>query len=534
MKTVGLFASTLLVALGLTGCGGGGGGSTTSTASPSPAAVRAVNQKLTLTRVSWGKNDVIANTKVGAPKVASLSNQLLQLWQWPFRALGHLIPTAYAQVVQSTYPPVTYDPGFLASRKLIRGDLFSLDPIIKVYERDANGQVVLDKDGKPVEITVTCDLSTAEISIIKVFELFADGGDFLTQVDIPDLVKEDCSIQTRRAWLYVTAGGETYDVTTGLYDETTGLPGGVNDVIVAGDPAFNQSATPLVVDSNGVVKYAQLQADKSLKLVQLTTLDAPIVTNVTGSFAYNGQYLLGASTSSSSSSALFFVYEKDSTAFRLFRPGSSDSIGGYGWNTNGYLNVGLDDQGRFLFHHASDYFRALNTSDLTFSEAFSGLTNTAPGATPVVNTSWPIGMFGFQGRYGKWIMSDRGALWNYETRTSLCLMNFPNTSPSVDNCWGGTYVRLWGKYAYAVDRDKNIFVRYDLDTGTGVGFNISNSGFLAKDFKVFKDLAMVEVVQSSTSDRKYVELNFDSNQLIERGVITSGGRTVDTFTPTGG
>ena len=113
-----------------------------------------------------------------------------------------------------------------------------------------------------------------------------------------------------------------------------------------------------------------------------------------------------------------------------------------------------------------------------------------------------------------------------------------NTSTSLTNysncAWGGKYVRLWNKYAYAVDRDMRLFVRYDLDTGLGTSFNLDAAGYLAKSFKVFRNLAMVEVVNVSTSDRKYVELNFDDNKFIERGIITSGGRTVDTFTSIGG
>lgn len=519
----------LSLVLIISGCGGGGGGNTSNLTSgtdtntnPSPSSntvVTANGHKLSLVQVAWAKNDIIASTKLPTTVagVSVLKQQIQNL-------LNRFIPTAYAITYQPTYPPVTYDPSFQASRKLINGNLVKLDPVVKIYQRDSNGKIVLDSNGLPIEVLVTCDLSNVEISITQVYELFASGPDFLANVNVPDTVLSDCRVTTRQSWIYVTGAGLTFDVTSAFAN-------GVKDIIPAGDPAFNQSDTPLIIDTSGIVKYAQIQADKTLKIVQLTSPDAPIETSYTGAIAYDGRYLLGASRFDAAQSATYFVYQRDSNSFRIFRPGSSS----FGWETNFYLSTGLDDQGRFLFHYASSEFQALNTSNLSYANAFSPPSNIS---APPTTSNFPGNMYGLQGRYGKWLMSDRGVIWNYETKQSLCLMTYPNTSTSLTNysncAWGGKYVRLWNKYAYAVDRDMRLFVRYDLDTGLGTSFNLDTAGYLAKSFKVFRNLAMVEVVNVSTSDRKYVELNFDDNKLIERGIITSGGRTADTFTSIGG
>jgi hypothetical protein len=232
--------------------------------------------------------------------------------------------------------------------------------------------------------------------------------------------------------------------------------------------------------------------------------------------------LLGASSAANNfQSATYFAFKKNSTQFNVVRPA--------GWDTNYYLSTILDHNGQILFHYASNMFKVLNTSDWSYTDFILA------GIDIADTSGFPGNMYGAQGRYGKWILSDRGVLWNYETKQSLCLMTYPVVDASnYNNCaWGGKYVRLWGRYAYIVDRDANNFVRYDIENSTGVAVSLASKGYIATDFKVFKNLAMIQVVNSKNSDKKFIEFNFESGSVADRGIISLGGRKVDTFTSIG-
>ena len=417
-------------------------------------------------------------------------------------------------MTQPTYPPLTYDPNFSISRKLLNGNLTRIDPIVKYFE--------IDSSGNKVEKKIQCDFNNAEINIKKSYELNTVTGDMLVLADVPNTVDQNCKVGFKATILYAKGSGAVYDVTTAFKNE-------IADVVLANDPGFNNSNSPLVVDSTGLIKIMELQSNGSLILTDLNTVSAPINTNYAGSYAYDGKILIGASAGANGfQSATYFVFQKGSAAFKIFRPTGS------GWDTNYYLSSILDDQGRILFHYASIEFQVLNTNDwshqaLIPSDPSLGFPNSGGGA------GWVGNMFGAQGRYGKWILSDRGVLWNYETKQSACLMTYPNIDTADYNkcAWGGKYVRLWGRYAYAIDKNADNFVRYDVSTGKGVAVSLASKGYIVKGFTVFRDLAMVEVVNSLNSDKMFVEVNYETGAVTDRGVISLGGRSVDTFIPIG-
>ena len=513
----------------LTGCGGGGGGgsentpsgTTPSATTPSATTDLAPNgQILTITSLTLSPSDVIATTKPTTQTVAIWSI-FQSIENYSHRFINKIIPSSFAVVTQPTYPPLTYDSTFSVSRKLINGNLTRIDPTVKYFETDVNGN--------KVEKKIQCDFNNTEINIKKSYELNIMTGDMLVLADVPNTVDKNCKVGFKATILYAKSSGEVYDVTTAFKNE-------ISDVVLANDPGFNNSNSPLVVDSTGLIKVMELQSNGSLVLTDLNTVSAPINTNYTGSYAYDGKMLIGASADSNGfQSATYFVFQKGSTAFKIFRPT------GAGWNTNFYLSSILDDQGRILFHYASAEFQVLNTNDWSYSTLLPQGSYTLPG-TSVVTPTGGVGfvgnMFGAQGRYGKWILSDRGVLWNYETKESACLMTYPNTNATgVDDyskcAFGGKYVRLWGRYAYTVDKNADNFVRYDVSTGKGVSVSLASKGYIVKDFTVFKDLVMVQVVNSQNSDKKFVEINYETGAVIERGIISLGGRSVDTFIPIG-
>jgi uncharacterized protein YjbI with pentapeptide repeats len=477
---------------------------------PLPLVVVKPNgQKLKLVSLQVTPTDVIATTK-SATKISFLDKTFDSLKTFANKIGDELFPSAYAVLTQSTYPPVKYDPNFLVSKKLINGSLFALNPVVKYYETDSTGA--------QIEKTIQCDFTKTEIQITASYELNTTTEDLLITALVPDTVDKLCNISNRTAILYVTGSSMVFDITSAI--------GTISDVIPAHDPGFNNSNTPLVVTGN-IVKYIELQSDGTLKTVQLTTADAPITTGYPGDFAYDGTNLMGASTYNSSGNALWFLYKKNSNSIKMFRPSGSE------WNTNGYLSSILDDQGRILFHYASSPFYVLNTDDLSFSPLIAQPVGNIPPDSVNFPGYFPSGMYGAKGRYDKWILSDRGVLWNYESNVALCVTSYPNTTIDLTTVVGSSpkYSRLSGQYAFTVDRNMSNFVRYDIKNATGVAINLDTNGFLGKSFIVYKNLAMVEVVNASNSDRKYIELNFDTGLITDRGVISSGSRTVDTFIP---
>jgi hypothetical protein len=406
----------------LASCGGGGGGGTSSgggaqsgnttvQTAPPTSDVSPAGQTLTITSLQLAASDIIANTK---PQSSStiISSIFDDFKKYSYKLLGGLIPNSYAVVYQSTYPPVTYDPNFLASRKLINGNLVRINPIVKYFEKDSTG--------KSVERQIQCDFTNTELHIAKSYELNPATGDLLVMAEVPKTVDKDCKMGFSPEILYVQGSGNVFIVTSAFKSP-------IADVIQANDPGFNNSNSPLVIDAVGLIKTIELQSDGLLKLTDLNTLSAPINTDYTGAFAYDGNMLIGASSGSNNfQSATYFVFKKGSAEFKILRP--------VGWSTNYYLSSILDDKGRILFHYASNEFQVLNTVDWSY-------TTLIPQSAPMMSGSgFPGNMYGAQGRYGKWILSDRGVLWNYESKASLCLMTYPNSDTSnYDNCaWGGS------------------------------------------------------------------------------------------------
>jgi len=489
--------------LTLTACGGGGGGNSTTGNNANDASGH-----LTVSGLQLKSTDVIANTKNKAQTVSSASI-LGMIGRYAAVLVDGLIPDAHAVSGQSSYPPASYDPAFEASRKLVDGKLLPLNPVVKYFEKDTNGN--------EVEKNIQCDLTSAEIRIQKSFELNTPTEDFLIQAETPDSVDKNCKITLKNSILYVKGDSSVFNVTNAFSNP-------IVDVIPANDPAFNKSDTPLIVDSTGLIKFIELMPDGSLRAVDLNTVSAPIYTNYAGAFAYDGNKLFGASNTSVQS-ATYFAFQRGSTEFKIFKPADGSS--------NGYLSTILDDQGRILFHYASGGFQVLNTVDWSYQPLLP--TFIGEFGMPVRDFGFPMGMYGAQGRYGKWILSDRGTLWNYDTKAALCLVAYPDTELTLSHCGSGTpkYVRLWGHFAYAVDNNMDNFVRFDINTGTGVSVSLNSKGYLAKSFQVFKNSAMVEIVNAANSDKKFVENNFETGAVTDRGVISLGNRTVDTFTSIG-
>ena len=148
-------------------------------------------------------------------------------------------------------------------------------------------------------------------------------------------------------------------------------------------------------------------------------------------------------------------------------------------------------------------------------------------------------MYGHMGRYKTWIMSDRCIAYDYSNGDFINTGLYPaykdvggwsvgsgynpNNNPS--------YARIVSKYAYCVTGDLRGFSKVDLDSKSGIGFDLDKEGFLAKNYDVFANSAFVTIINTANSDKVYVELDFKTGKVINRGVISQGNRKVVSLLP---
>ena len=79
---------------------------------------------------------------------------------------------------------------------------------------------------------------------------------------------------------------------------------------------------------------------------------------------------------------------------------------------------------------------------------------------------------------------------------------------------------------YAINQDKNYYVRYDMNTRTSTAINLNDYGYLAEWYEVTKDSVYVTVTDSSDSSKAYVDVDFANNTVNYIGKISDADRTV--------
>ena len=489
-------------------CGGGGGSS-------SGNSVQSSNKELTLTNLNFQAGDVITNT-------VAESNEFAALGSYLFKSFTNILlgaNTAHAESGGSAYPLSSTAPSFPASRKLVNGELFRLDPVVVSFQRDENGEVVKDEDGNPVETLIECDLSNVEVSVEKAWRIDMENQELLVQLQYPTSVSSDCSVNYGTGAFVVTEGGDVFNV-----ESTVDIN---EDIIIpANDPVFNQSSTPLLI-TNEVVRTIEIQSDNTLLIKDLTSPNARTAANQSpiynswsdytpGFISYKSPFLLGTADPTQSEQT-FYVYEKDSTAFRLFKPqGDTFSI---------YKTL-LDHLGNYVIYTGDSYY-TVDINELTLTPFAEGrVVNYRSSDGNVIRSYTPIPL----GRYDTKIVGDSNFIvWDYETGDYWCILesnpydNSCTDYPSID------YLRVMGKYVYIVYEQQDTFVRYDIETNTKSQVRLSDYGYIANDFQVFDEYAVAKVVNTADSDKIFVEINFDTQDVMYRGTISQGDRKADTF-----
>ena len=84
---------------------------------------------------------------------------------------------------------------------------------------------------------------------------------------------------------------------------------------------------------------------------------------------------------------------------------------------------------------------------------------------------------------------------------------------------------------YAINNDKDKYIRYDMNLRTSTVIDLDDYGYLADWFEVTKDNVYVTVLNAQNSNREYVDVNFDDKTVTFIGTISEAERTVVEILP---
>lgn len=392
---------------------------------------------------------------------------------------------------------MSFDANQEVTRKIVSGTLSKIDVAFETVVPNTS---------------VACDLTNAEIKVNKLFFTNKTNTDAVANLTIPTSVAVDCKLTYRTADFFIKSTGEMYEVDKSI------INGNIKDVIQAGDPSFNSSGNPLLVSSVNPSNYyadctvSELSIDKNtgaVVMTELTSVNAPVAC-YGGALAYDGKYLIAAANSF----AGFVIYQKNSTAFKFFR--NSDN--------SGYDSIFINNEGQFIRNHVFQMY------------VFDPIALTS---TPWTPSKQAEAMYGHMGRYKTWIMSDRCIAWNYSNGDFINTGLYPSykdvggwsVGSGYNPNYNPSYARIVDKFAYCVTGDLRGFSKVDLEANNGVGFDLDKEGFLAKNYDVFANSAFVTIINTANSDKVYIELDFTTGKVINRGVISQGNRKVVSLLP---
>lgn len=218
--------------------------------------------------------------------------------------------------------------------------------------------------------------------------------------------------------------------------------------------------------------------------------------------------------------------------------------------------------------------KAERPSDQNFSDYYGCETDDPNPVTPHLGTFLPKDQFNdrgefmcknikdirvsdqfIKGRYGNWFLygmnigyndplnsadkkwrNSTNLAWNNKTFESTGKLSCNvHTKPQanaaqVNGICEPKYNSNFRNFMYSISLDGRKFTRYNLDDGSEAHIDITDLSVVVSDnFEVFKDLVMIDVTQASDGDRVWLEINFDDNQVYERGIIEDAGQKVVKF-----
>lgn len=502
------FSALAFAVATLAACGGGGGSdvgtpATAQVPAPSSTALAPVvstrqAQSVRLTGLNISAKDILVET---APSVTSVAALFLR--DIGSKALNVLVPNAFAALNDDVKPGVNF--GF--TNKIQDGKLISIGVHLKT------------KDGKET----ACLTGTAEAKVFEVWKIKANQNFLIAKLSYPTVIEADCSVlsSSYQTSTFAVVNGNTLDLS---------VPGEqIVRIIEAGDQAFNTSENALVVYDSGMIRELAVDANGVSTLTDLSASTLPVRTNYDGAFAYNGVHLVGLPKGRTDAA---LIYEKSSKTIKMIVVNANGTDGTLADSRYPAQGVMIDNTGKFIWMDDGVAKRELDLSTGTYKKW-------APVAEAQYIGSAPMGTssakqipftYGIRGRIGTTMLDDRGILWNWATGDAKRLTN-PENMTVVSFVGGSTYSRLTGDgIALTVNEIGNIYTRYNVNTNELRYFNTDTTGYYfsrSRAAQVFKDRVMLlDAVSLVSSDVRIVEMNFDTNQVIDRGVVIVGDRKV--------
>jgi hypothetical protein len=489
---------------------------------PPPVAVAptpsAAPVKVGITRLSLTRKDILART-AGNTTVASAFFDTITT------AFYKLMSPIMGDALADDRPKLNHGSNHGFTNKLVNGKLTSL------------GAQLTTKSNA----TLNCNTSNTEVVVEKIWTLDPVKGHMLAKMQVPDTVDKDCNVTFRTGEFVIAGDGTVFDTTVTADSITTVIP--------AGDEAFNTSQSAVLIYAGGQIRVLDVSDNYTATLTDLTSLDAKVKTG-NGSIAYNGQYLVGTSADRAFVGVL--VYEKGSTGFKMVRNSAVstsftwgnfvDADGTIKSNQNDGVHIIDPKTGASTLWTAAPKFSYGVSDPVTgtyamykdgvFFQTLAPTSGTGGFAMPKW-TSEPG--YGHAGRSGSTWMSTRCTLWNSATGETTYLQHVAGqvTSADVYGSQNPQYAKLYNGQATCVNQSMNEFTKYDVKAKTFRYFNTDALGLFPKAFTMFDTTAMIEVVNTKNSDRMYVELNFETGEVANRGVISVGTRVVVDLVPFG-
>lgn len=358
--------------------------------------------------------------------------------------------------------------------------------------------------------TTDCTAEAASLSVSDIFNLGANRT--LLSISHPVKQFEDCTFEYGPYASYiVNKFGDVYP-TEEIFSNTA-------KIIPANHPAWNTSDNPIIISQDNVAIEVIIDegAGEPITLREITYGDTG--NKYIGNMLFDGKHSATAATLGNDLGVR--LIDVDSDGFKIIRQPE-------GWGN--YYGMFIDHEGDFNW----TFVGALYTINKETGELYQKW----GGHTPAT--------YGNRGRYKTFVMDDRctvsdytttvgvlaadGAVWDeYDQGNTFTIYE---ASREVGNHGGNPDLSIIeGKYGYCVNGGKYSFVRYNFDTDEMVEFNTDTHGYEVVSYEFGTDKVLIEVIDSSTDDKHFIEYDFHTKAFTDHGVIEEGGRLVVKITP---
>ena len=135
------------------------------------------------------------------------------------------------------------------------------------------------------------------------------------------------------------------------------------------------------------------------------------------------------------------------------------------------------------------------------------------------------------GRYENYIIHKLGA-WDPETLINTGNISaLPNRSPHAPGGQNIQFTDYVDEFIFIVNKDKNLYTRFNLKDHSYTRVNLDDYGYLADKYKITKDFAFIDVLNSANSNIEFVKLDFSDGSVEFLGTISKGERNVISIAP---